>query len=257
VCLGIRPQGGRFHHLGRETFLAPVTWSDGWPVIGADGTLELEMPAPQLPPHPWPAPPVRDDFDAAKLGLAWNFLRNPRDEDWSLTERPGFLRLRGSAVTLRDQDSPAFVGRRQTALVCRAAAQLDFAPGHENEEAGLVVRGNDKHHVQVGVTLRDGRRQAFLRRVQDGKVVEPVHYEDIPDGAAVLSIDAQPLIYEFFVESVGGPPISLGTTPTQDLSSEKIVGFTGVYFGMFATGNGRPSTAPADFDWFEYHIDQR
>jgi alpha-N-arabinofuranosidase len=258
VFLGIRPQGGRFHHLGREAFLAPVTWSDdGWPTIGERGTIEVEMAAPELPPHPWPAKPERDDFDGDTLALDWNFLRNPRDGDWSLTERPGYLRLHGSAVTLSDQDSPAFVGCRQTALACRASAQLEFEPTRENEEAGLVVRGNDDNHFDLGITLRKGRRAVFFRRVLGGKTVEPVRYDNLPPGDVVLSVAARPLEYEFFYQTPNGSAVSLGTAATKALSSEKIGGFTGVYFGMYATGNGAKSTAPADFAWFDYHVEQR
>ena len=72
-----------------------------------------------------------------------------------------------------------------------------------------------------------------------------------------LSVVARPLEYEFFYRSADGTPMSLGTAPTQDLSSEKIGGFTGVYFGMYATGNGKASTVPADFAWFDYEVDQR
>jgi xylan 1,4-beta-xylosidase len=36
------------------------------------------------------------------------------------------------------------------------------------------------------------------------------------------------------------------------LSSETAGGFTGLYVGLYATGNGKPSTAKADYDWFEY-----
>ena len=39
---------------------------------------------------------------------------------------------------------------------------------------------------------------------------------------------------------------------THYLSTEVAGGFTGVYFGMYATGGGRRSTTPAFFDWFEY-----
>jgi xylan 1,4-beta-xylosidase len=258
VCLGIRPQGGRFHHLGRETFLAPVTWdADGWPTIGTQGTIELEMPAPMIPAQLQSTAPQRDEFDGDALALQWNFLRNPRDGDWSLAERPGYLRLSGSPVTLSDQDSPAFVGRRQTALACRATTELDFQPASENEEAGLVVRGNDENHYDLGITLRDGRRQVFLRRVLAGKPVGPIHYEALPTGNVVLSIAAQPLEYEFFYQVGDGSPVSLGTAATKDLSSEKIGGFTGVYFGMYASGNGKRATVPADFAWFDYEIDQR
>ncbi|MEX2091434.1 MAG: glycoside hydrolase family 43 protein [Pirellulales bacterium] len=256
VFLGIRPQGERVHHIGRETYLAPVTWSDdGWPTIGTDGAIELAMAAPKLAPHPWPKQPARDEFDGDSLALEWNFLRNPHDGDWSLTERPGFLSLNGSAVTLSDQDSPAFVGRRQTGLACRVATQLEFNPASENEEAGLVVRGNDANHYELGVTLRDGHRQVFFRKVLGGKPVEPIRYEELPPGGVVLSIAAKPLEYEFCYQVEGGSPVSFGTAATQDLSSEKIGGFTGVYFGMYATGNGKASTVPADFAWFDYEID--
>ncbi len=66
VCLGIRPQGGTLHHLGRETYLTSFTWSaDGWPVVR---DVALTMPAPHLPPHPWPDAPMRDNFDGSAIG---------------------------------------------------------------------------------------------------------------------------------------------------------------------------------------------
>ncbi len=258
VFLGIRPQDGRVHHIGRETYLAPVTWSDDdWPTIGTKGAIELRMAAPKLAPHPWPDQPARDEFDGDTLALDWNFLRSPRDGDWSLAARPGVLRLNGSAVTLSDQNSPAFVGRRQTGLACRAVTQLDFTPTSENEEAGLVVRGNDENHYELGITLREGRRQVFFRKVLGGKSVEPIRYESLPPGGVVLSIAARQLEYEFSYQPDVGSPMSLGIAATRDLSSEKIGGFTGVYFGMYATGNGKQSTAPADFAWFDYEVLER
>jgi alpha-N-arabinofuranosidase len=258
VCLGIRPQGGRFHAIGRETFLAPVTWSDdGWPIVNGNGTLELSMTAPVLSTHPWPEPPTRDEFDAKDLPVEWNSVRNPRDGDWSLTERPGYLRLHGSAVTLSDRDSPAFVCRRQTALACRASTRLSFEPASDNEEAALAIRGNDANHFEIGLTSHDGRRQVFFRQTLGGKLIEPVRYGDAPAGDVLLTIAARPLEYEFLWQTPDRAENSLGTAKTQALSSEKIGGFTGVFFGPYATGNGKPCTVPADFDWFEYTIQSR
>ncbi|HEY4233629.1 MAG TPA: glycoside hydrolase family 43 protein [Lacipirellulaceae bacterium] len=258
VCLGIRPQGGSFHTIGRETYLAPVTWSDdGWPAVGGNGTLEFSMTSPALPTRPWPEPPTRDNFSSDELALEWNFVRNPHDADWSLSERPGYLRLHGSAVALTDRDSPALICQRQMALACRASTRLSSDAADENEEAGLVIRGNDANHLEAGVTQHNGRRQVFFRRVLGGKTVEPVRYEDAPAGDVVLTIAAQPLEYEFMYQSPDGSPTSLGTVKTHDLSSEKIGGFTGAFIGLFATGNGKPSTVPADFDWFDYTIQER
>jgi xylan 1,4-beta-xylosidase len=253
VALGIRPQGGQFHHLGRETFLAPVEWTaDGWPVVNKSGNIGLTMPAPQLQQQTREPDPARDNFDNSTLSLQWNYLRNPYEKDYSLTERPGFLRLKGSEITLSDQDSPTFAGRRQTDLKCRISTQLDFMPKHENEEAGLVLRGNDKNHFEIGITLRDGRRQVFFRQVLDGKTVTPERFKKLSTGDVVLTVEATPLEYKFFFQDSKGSRKELGRTLTRDLSSEKIGGFTGVYAGLYATGNGKPSTEPADFDWFEY-----
>ena len=170
---------------------------------------------------------------------------------------PAFCGSTAQRFRSSDRDSPALVCRRQTALACRASTQLTFEPTSENEEAGLVVRGNDANHFEVGVTMHDGRRQVFYRQVLGGKTIEPVRYEDAPAGDVVLTVAAKPLEYEFFYRSPDGSPVSLGTAKTQDLSSEKIGGFTGAFIGMYATGNGKPSTVPADFDWFEYTIQDR
>ncbi|MFN3410146.1 MAG: glycoside hydrolase family 43 protein [Limisphaerales bacterium] len=261
VFLGFRPQGGRYHHLGRETFLAPVTWEDGWPVINGGQPLPATLPAPNLPPHPWPPEPVREDFTARTLGVHWNHVRNPVETNYSLTARPGWLRLRGSAVTLNDVDTPTFVGRRQTALRCRAATRLDFRPRATNEAAGLVLRANDHNYAALVVTLREGRRHIGLRTVLDGQVSSPEVFTPLPDGPVELRVRAEPLRYEFFWRAGNGPERALGSLPTRALATEtlnrqKHVGFnfTGVFFGLFATGNGQASRTPADFDWFDYEI---
>ncbi len=215
------------------------------------------MKAPKLKQQVWQVPPVREDFEVTSLPLHWNYLRNPNEADYSLTARPGFLRLNGSAIRISDQDSPAFVGRRQTDLNCVASTLLEFDPKTDNEKAGLVVRQNDKYHYEIGVTFRDGKRQVFFRKIIDAQVIDPVFYADAPSGPVVLSIKATPLSYEFSFNSSTGEEHVLGTAPTKDLSVERIgfkdgMCFTGAYFGLYATGNGQACSVPADFDWFEY-----
>ncbi|HOP97113.1 MAG TPA: glycoside hydrolase family 43 protein [Verrucomicrobiota bacterium] len=259
VFLGFRPQGGRFHHLGRETFLAPVAWQNGWPVVNGGKPIDETLPAPRLKPHPWPSEPARNDFDAPRLRHAWVHVRNPVEANYSLIDRPGFLRLTGSAVTLNDIDSPTFVGVRQRDLSCRASTRLLFNPQGTNEEAGLALRGNERNHCEIVVTLREGRRQVGLRKILDGTEREPVRFFEVPSGELILSVKAAPLEYRFVCQQADGRQIDLGTLATRDLSTETLTAqenanfnFTGVVIGVFATGNGRRSTSPADFDWFEY-----
>ena len=258
VFLGIRVPSDvypPFHNIGRETFLAPVTWTDdGWPVVNGNGTVELAMDAPCLPPHPWPPEPARDDFDAPALGLCWNFLRNPRAADWSLAGRPGWLCLKGSPVTLDEIDSPAFVGRRQQHVDCCASALLDFAPQHDGEEAGLTVLMNHRHHYEIALTRLDGRRTVIVRR-RIGDLQAVVAREPAPDGPVTLIVKADTGKYAFSFASGDGTPRALAEAETRYVSKEVAGGFTGVYLGMYATGNGRRSSGVAGFDWFEYRGD--
>ncbi|TVS19348.1 MAG: hypothetical protein EA424_08770, partial [Planctomycetaceae bacterium] len=263
VFLGFRPQGGRYHHIGRETFLAPVTWSDdGWPVVNNNEPISETMPAPRLAEHPWPEEPIRQKFDAHQLPPWWQYVRNPVEANYSFSERLGWLRLKGAAETLKDRASPTFLGRRQTALSCRLASRLCFDPTHENEEAGIVLRGNERYHTQLGVRLVNDRRHVFLRKVQGGKEAVILSPEPLPDGDVILSVKAEPLSYEFFYQPQGGDARCIGSQSTRELSSEWMsrgagMSFTGVYFGMYATGNGSSSEAPADFAWFDYERNER
>jgi alpha-N-arabinofuranosidase len=253
VFLGIRFADAGVHNLGRETFLAPVAWTqEGWPVVNEGNRILPDMETDKLPPpHPWPAEPVRDDFDARKLRFCWVFLRNPRDEDWSLTERPGSLRLRCSPVTPDDVASPAFVGRRQTHFDCRAAALVDFTPQAENEESGMIALIDNKHHYEIAVTLRNGKRVAVVRR-RIGTLVSETVSEPLPDGPVALFIRADRRWYQLGFSPSDGAESLVAKGETRYLSSEVAGGYTGVCLGIYATARGGQSTNAAFFDWFDY-----
>lgn len=255
VCLGTRAVGyPRYHMLGRETFLAPVTWVDGWPVVGNGGTLAFEMDGPLSVPQHALTESLHDEFDSPMLGFHWNWVRNPSQENYSLTARKGWLRLLGSASTLEQETSPAFLGRRQRHIRCRVTACLDFDPQTETEEAGLVALGDNRHHYEIGITLRDGKRVAFVRR-RIGTLQTTVAQKSIPSGLVRLRITADETWYSFSFAVEDGVWQDLERGEVRYLCSESGAAmFTGTYFGLYATGNGSRCKSPADFDWFEYEI---
>ncbi|MCT1402962.1 hypothetical protein M4D81_28615 [Paenibacillus sp. p3-SID867] len=84
--------------LGRETELARVVWTeDGWLRLADGGKApKLKFAAPNLSPHPAPELPGTDHFDACELSAQYFTLRVPANDEWlSLSERPGYLQLRG------------------------------------------------------------------------------------------------------------------------------------------------------------------
>lgn len=264
ICLGIRPQPfSKLHHLGRETFLASVTWDDGWLRVGDNGHIALQMEGPNLPTVTWPAPAARDDFDQPSLGVDWNFLNWPGPEDWSLTGRLGWLRLVGNAKRLDDGSGVAFVGRRQEHLECQAATLLDFTPEADGQEAGITVWMNPSHHYEIAVTRLAGERRIIVRRrigtlaavvandpLADGPVTLQVRTSQQP-GPGPLSLATVPS-YAFSYSIAKGELRELGSGEARYLATEVAGGFTGVYLALYATANGAATAAPADFDWFEY-----
>lgn len=257
VFLAFRTPGQyqQLHHLGRETFLAPVTWTeDGWPLVNGTGTISLEMPAGALPAHPVAAAPVREEFDAPRPGLAWLFVRNPSPADWLLVERPGWLRLKGSAVTLDDVASPAFIGRRQQHFDFEATTLLEYRPAREGEEAGVALRMNEGHHYEIGVDRSRADRRVFVR-CRIGRIDTVVASAKIADGPVRLRVHGDPNTYTLSYAVGTDDFTELSKLDTRYLSSEVAGGFTGVVIGLYATGRGRPASAPADFDWFDYRPD--
>jgi alpha-N-arabinofuranosidase len=248
VCLGFRPHGyPPCYHLGRETFLAPVSWdADGWPQIGYAGQLRQTMASPNLTASLWEPIPLRDDFDAAELGLAWNFLGNPNPTHYSLIERPGSLRLLGTAATLDDGPPVTFVGRRQQDLTCTVATMLDFDPATAGAEAGLTVWMNARHHYDLFVAGVGAERQVLVRQ-RIGDLVAVVARQPLGNGPVTLHVQAATETYSFLYEQGAGPQV-LAHGPTRYLSTEVAGGFTGVYMALYAVGVG----SSAFFDWFEY-----
>lgn len=254
VALAFRPKGyPPAHHLGRETYLFPVAWSeDGFPIFGNDGTLELEHEVSHFIPPPTKRP-IRDDFDEEMPGLDWNYLRNPDPNLYSLTQRRGFLRLKGSGDGLDELTSPAWLGRRQCHFSTRVATRLEFESTRENEEAGLLVRMDEKHHYEIFVTLRANVPSVVLRRrigtLQAEVATQPLERNT---QSLILSIHATEEKYVFSFGDSENASTTLGEGETRYLTTEVAGGFTGVYFALYATGNGAACENPADFDWFDY-----
>lgn len=243
VLLGVRPGGGTpgWHVLGRETFLAPVSWVDGWPVVGP---LTVTSP---WPLQPGPVEPNRDDFDQSELRLCWVSTRNRPEQHYTTKERAGWLTLHARGSGLDDPDV-VFLGRRQQHLSCRARTLIDPAEG----SGGLAVRFDEEHHYEIEVTSAEVR---VLARI--GPVRTVVASQPVPDGALVLGVQVDevkdlrdprsgPDTISFGVEEPDGTFTVLATLDGRYLSTEVAGGFTGRVIGMYA------AAGTVHFDWFDY-----
>jgi xylan 1,4-beta-xylosidase len=246
VLLGVRPGGGTpgWHVLGRETFLAPVAWVDGWPVVGEPAPA---LAAPPWPLQPGPVDPARDDFDLEDLHPRWISPRRRPAERCTAGARPGWLTLRGDGRSLDDMDA-IFLGRRQQHHSCRVRTLIDPVAGR----GGLAVRLDDLHHYEIEAGGGEVRVYARIGPLRTLAAVRPM-----PDAPLTLGIDVRatrtvrdartgPDTVALGIEEPDGTFSVLAALDGRYLSTEVAGGFTGRVIGMYAV------EGTVHFDWFEY-----
>jgi alpha-N-arabinofuranosidase len=250
VCLGIRPLGWTMlHNLGRETFLAPVTWQDGWPVVGNNGTLELTMEAP-LPAPPGPVNvDFTDDFSASPPALNWTYIRNPDTAQYQ--RGGGLLRIEGTGRFLSTPDTnPSFVGIRQQSFAIEAVTTIrkNLKPG---VWAGISAYYNHDYHYDLGLECDAGGNHVVIlnKRLHD---LEQITFRQTIAASAEtvdLRITTDRRQYRFWYRIGQGAWVECGAGLTAGLCTEgtHTMTFTGVFIGLFAAGG------PAEFTGFTVH----
>ncbi len=239
------------HTLGRETCLAPVSWpKNGWPVINGNGTVDANMTSPTLPLQPFSKKESKTEFKS-ELGLEWNYIQAPNEGDFKLDSKKGVLQLKGSSATISKSYNPAtFVGRRLTDINFTATTRLEFDPKNENEEAGLILLNNGSH-FDIMVSTKGGQRYLVVKLMFGPTIYRS---EEIPlePGYVDLKIKGEKADLTFMYSQNGEAFKEVEIANARFLSTETVGWFTGVYVGLYATGNGKDSKASAEYDWFEY-----
>lgn len=253
VFLGFRPQSGLHHMLGRETFLVPVRWDkNAWPVINGDGTAQLQMDCETLPLKPHAPAPLRTSFNTPKLGLDWNYLYNPTMSNYSIKERPGYLRLKTTTAQLDDQGvSPTFVGRRQQHINCTATTAIELDKASLNDEGGISVYMTYDHHYDLFVRQGEKNKQIITLRYRLGNMKHIEKEVELPKGKFYLRVEGSNDFYSFSFSTDNKAFTPMGKMNVRYLSSETVGGFTGIYFALYAASQ-KASKGVADFEWFDY-----
>ncbi|OON62722.1 glycoside hydrolase 43 family protein [Massilia sp. KIM] len=248
--------------LGRETAIQPVVWGDdGWlRTLDAQGTAQSQAPAPGLPEHRFEEAPARADFDAPELPIDFQWLRTPWPEElFSLTARPGYLRLYGRE-SLGSQFRQALVARRQQAHCYGARTLLDFEPEHFQQQAGLVCYyGAAKfHYLYVSHDEVLGKHLRVMsslpNHVQADSFSAPLA---LPAGVPLelrVEVDEERLLFAYRLD--GGPWQWLAQQFDASILSDEASApgqpnFTGAFVGM-ACQDMSGAGLHADFDYFDY-----
>lgn len=253
------PKGEWFSYLfqdhgsvGRIPYLVPVKWDDGWPILGVDGKVPATLNLPASKGVIANKLVESDEFTRRKgdssLPLAWQWNHNPDNANWSLTQRPGFLRITSSridtvALTARNTLTQRTFGPTTSSGV----TALDISNLKDGDRAGLLLL--QQKYAWVGVKVVNGVKSIVMINGQN-KV--PVEAATVPLNQKMVYLKA---ICDFtdktdkatFAYSLDGKAWTpIGTTLQM---SYTLPHFMGYRFGLFTYAT-KTAGGYADFDYF-------
>jgi alpha-N-arabinofuranosidase len=251
VFLACRPYEDNFYNTGRETFLLPVTWTDGYPVILPKGeTIPYLVNKQNLKPNAnsfkgnfsW-----RDDFEQQTLDNRWLFIRTPSEKAWWNIQN-GEISITSTEHTIYEIDHPAFIGARQQHLNFEAQTQVAFNPTKEGDIAGLVAYQNQSHNFVFGKTIDEQGNPCIVldrSQVTVARIATLAIPADKVKAKITLKIIGNKDKYSFYVSfDAGANWISVAENiEAKNLSTEVAGGFSGVILGMYTYTNLAPARA--------------
>lgn len=246
--------------LGRETALAELVWKNDWPYL-ANGGNE--------PPNsiqvPWDTG-VRDpedvlytfsDDSSDRFAADFMTLRLPQDPQWfSLSERPGHLRVRG-AESLVSRHRQGLIARRQTSFDFDAETCLEFNPESFQQMAGLIYRYDEDNWFYLRVSWDEECRSRVLGilAMDAGRFTLPLGSKELALSPGPVHLRAQVRgsdLHFFWTQDSGGWR-GIGARFDASILSDDYhtLGFTGAFIGM-ACQDLRAKSVFADFSYFKY-----
>jgi xylan 1,4-beta-xylosidase len=241
VFLASRNYAGTHYNTGRETFLLPVQWKDGWPrILDAGlripyvhaGPSFINADATQVPMtgnFTW-----RDEFDGERLERAWMFVRVPRTDWASLETHPGALTVEPLAEGLDTLKNPSFLARRQQHIGFEASVAL-AVPKSAGTAGGLAAFQNERHWYFLGVRRVGAEAELFLEKCRDGAVETVARRTITANRALRLKISGQEGAYSFAYDGDGSGWKSLRENDDASiLSTDVSGGFVGAVLGPYA-----------------------
>lgn len=252
------PQGQWFAYLfkdngavGRIPYMVPVTWENDWPIIGIEGKVPQTL---ELPKSNGLIPGIvqSDDFERSmedpKLPLVWQWNHNPVDTHWSLSERPGYLRLQTIRLDSSVVAAKNILTQRTFGPTSQGEIAIDVSLMKSGDVAGLVLLA--EYFGYVGVKKEKDKSYIVQAINESGKetIKEKIPFKGSEVFLkAVCDFTNMKDQAKFYYSLDGNSWQAIGASLQMRYT---LTHFMGYRFGLFnyATKNAGGS---ADFDYFK------
>jgi len=246
-------------NLGRETFLAKITWEDGWPVCNAGiGMLEDVVTVPLKETEGEEL--ITSGKDANGIPFNMVMIRNPIPGT-AKGEGDGY-RINLLPYTLSQMEPAAYLGIRQTSYHFTAKTDVTFTPAKDGEMAGLVLFQSEAAYVTVVYgQFADKTQVRVIKNSRDLNAEPSFPVKCVEELLASAEVTAEKISFTITQKgqeasisyNTGAEEKTLLTgLSTKFLSTESAGGFVGCTVGMYASANGAESANSAYFSGIDY-----
>jgi beta-xylosidase len=232
---------------GRIVHLQPVTWKDGWPLIGEDhdgngiGEPVARHRLPKVENQPV-VPQTSDEFESPTLDLQWQWHANHKDDWYSLSARPGWLRFFAQPVAAADlAKAPTLLLQKFPARAFEAETLLDFSSLQSGEEAGLTVVGQT--HAAVAVRRQGAENEVVYR--ENGKDQVLVRADSNRICLRVSISEGGKCTFRFSEGDCEATSVPIAFQATAGV-------WIGAKVGLYSLSQSKASGGYADFDYFRF-----
>jgi beta-xylosidase len=235
--------------VGRVPNLEPVTWIDGWPMLGKNGNGKgvVTYKKPKIRGYqPITVPATSDEFNFPILGLQWQWNHNPDDNKYSLKDHPGYLRLRASLAT-DIKNARNTLTQRVQGPACEGSVEVNIKGLKDGDIAGFgifqfpyaFIGVQQKKNARTIVMINDGETIASFDNITQNNV----WFKAIVDSSFVVSFFYS--LNDSNFQSIGNKlQMGLGLT------------WTGNRFALFNyTTKVAGIDGYADFNWFHFKME--
>lgn len=238
---------GTSYWSGREASLLPVTWVDGWPVwgsVGNDGVGNMVWDG-MLPTGKINTLQTSDEFNQKEMSPQWEWYFQPNSKKWSLTVRPGFLRIHASKFLSngRIDKIPNILTQRPLRVNNNTVVlKADISNMVDGQQAGLTLFG--KTSACVGVMQHQNSRNFYFN--DTGKINEGIIIHQHTTTVWLKATWDITGLTSFYVSTDGVKFSQLG----QPYQATNFGNYLGAKIGLFTTNS--KDRGFVDFDWFHY-----
>ncbi|HEY3402607.1 MAG TPA: glycoside hydrolase family 43 protein [Ohtaekwangia sp.] len=259
IFLAVRPYRDNYYNTGRETFITPVEWKNGWPVASPDSkVLKYSYDVNYKEVKQSNARPQSGNFGYTitfekELDPALLFLRTCDSSSFNLGKKGLTLKLKPE--TCMELGNPSFIGKRQQHLYCTAETELTFNTKSDNEKAGLIIFQDEKHFYYLCKSVNEGKPVVQLFKSNtESATMDLVTQAPVASDKVLLRIDAEGEQYSFrYALKPNNWVVLKDKVDGTFLSTQVAGGFIGCVFGMYATSTGKETANSASFKFLRYN----